>query len=48
LNGGIIGKNAKLLLKVIKELFKKYQLAIIQPNVNYVINNNPGHIDSHG
>ena len=39
LTGGVIPRKGQYLLKLMKELFKKYQLAIIQPNVDYVIRN---------
>lgn len=47
LTGGVIPRKGQILLKLMKELFKKYQLAIIQPNVDYIISNNPGPIDSY-
>lgn len=37
LTGGVVQKKGHKLLKLMKELFKKYQLEIVQPDVGYIV-----------
>ena len=46
-DGGIMKDRVSKVLTIIKQLFKKYQLEIVRPNIDYVINKFQSAIDGY-
>ena len=46
-DGGIMKDRVSKVLTIIKQLFKKYQLEIVRPNIDYVINKFQSAVDGY-